>query len=816
MEWDWMGPGRVETMTFSDSDLDAPTAVGQAPPAGNPATSFSDADLDGAAPAQPNGFVSDVKNDFSNRWNTEGIPALMRSAQGKDSAQETALQLAGNVGAGTVMDVAGQVGKRIPGVSEVGKAVGDIAKGGAQATADATDSTGVGRWIGDALMHGNDVVSDFAANHPGLAADMSGIGNILGAEGVGEIANTTRKGLAAAGENSAKALERPPVTPGLPKDVQDYNAQKLRNSSYVEALNDNADLMKGVPNEDTGKTTGGYGEIYDKAKEISSGVTINAPKVKSNVESLLGDLEDDPAHKTSQGSSQAFRDLKAVADSFDENGDIPLDSVTLLKKRLNDLYDPGMSDTRGKIYSQLNNQINQLIKRAKVENPEWGKIMDSGNDLFLNYKKTFLDDSAANKTWSLDDKKDYERARDSTDPYGAPPLTDTRNKILNMHNISNVADYETMLRKLPPEMHDQFTQDVIAANKVDNPRMANAVRTMYSAARGSPAGVAKNLFRLVTEGGTSDFNSSLAQKYPHVEDAVKYHTDAANDAYQQYMDKLQAAQNPSGPRLALPAPETPMITDSSGATRSMTPQERDAAILARQGANNSGMTMDVRAAQDAKKISDRNARMARAKAFHDQYLGMGSSDLGQEVMRQGNPALQTYPEDVPPFLKGQFARGGVVKKEVNTNPTPGQKMAGNYKKAHVKFHGLDISIENPKGSERRGVGKDGKEWKATMPDHYGYIKRTQGADGDHVDVYLGSDERSNRVYVIDQKDSETGKFDEHKVMLMYPDRDTATRAYREAFSDKKNRIMKVTRMSIAEFKDWLKRGNTKAPTQKTA
>lgn len=182
-----------------------------------------------------------------------------------------------------------------------------------------------------------------------------------------------------------------------------------------------------------------------------------------------------------------------------------------------------------------------------------------------------------------------------------------------------------------------------------------------------------------------------------------------------------------------------------------------------------------------------------------------------EISKALEPKYSPEQLDIMKAIKDEgYARGGAV----NHNPTPGQKLAGNYKKHHMRIHGLDISIENPKGSTRTGEGKDGKKWSSTMPDHYGYIKRTQGADGDHVDVYVGSNDRSNRVYVIDQKDPDTGSFDEHKVMIGYGDRDAATAAYRAAFSDKKNRIMKVTRLSVAEFKNWLKNGNTKQPVKK--
>ena len=78
-----------------------------------------------------------------------------------------------------------------------------------------------------------------------------------------------------------------------------------------------------------------------------------------------------------------------------------------------------------------------------------------------------------------------------------------------------------------------------------------------------------------------------------------------------------------------------------------------------------------------------------------------------------------------------------ARKETNTNPTEGQKEAGNYKMGRVNIHGLDIAIENPKGSYRRGKDKNGKAWKCLMHNDYGYFSHTLGKDGDAVDVFIG-------------------------------------------------------------------------------
>ena len=157
-------------------------------------------------------------------------------------------------------------------------------------------------------------------------------------------------------------------------------------------------------------------------------------------------------------------------------------------------------------------------------------------------------------------------------------------------------------------------------------------------------------------------------------------------------------------------------------------------------------------------------------------------------------------------------------KKADPDPTDAQKEAENYKKGHIKWNGLDISIENAKGSTRSGADGGGKPWSVKMPAHYGYIKRTEGADGDHVDVYVGDTPYSSGVYVVDQIDLETGKFDEHKVMIGFQSEDLALKAYDAGFSDNKGpqRRAGVTGQSVRGFKAWLKSGDTTRPVGDTS
>jgi hypothetical protein len=146
-------------------------------------------------------------------------------------------------------------------------------------------------------------------------------------------------------------------------------------------------------------------------------------------------------------------------------------------------------------------------------------------------------------------------------------------------------------------------------------------------------------------------------------------------------------------------------------------------------------------------------------------------------------------------------------------PTPAQAEAGNYRKRHVKFDGMDVSVETEQGATRSGVGPDGKPWSVTMPNPYGQILDTKGADGDPLDITIGPNPQAPHVYVFDQIDPESGKFDEHKSFAGFNSPAEARAAYEGSFSDGSGylRAGSVTEMPRQEFKTWAKSGNTTKP-----
>lgn len=180
-------------------------------------------------------------------------------------------------------------------------------------------------------------------------------------------------------------------------------------------------------------------------------------------------------------------------------------------------------------------------------------------------------------------------------------------------------------------------------------------------------------------------------------------------------------------------------------------------------------------------------------------LGINSSELGA--------SSESKDSDISLKSNELGEKIAAAEAEVDVNPTDKQKEAGNYKKGHVQVGVFDITIEQPKGSVRSGVDANGNKWETTMQNTYGYIRGTEGVDGDHIDVFLSNDIdgwNGRRMFVVDQY-NEDGSFDEHKVMLGFNETDDAEAAYFANYDNdwaKKHKTV-VTGVNLEDFEKWI-------------
>lgn len=118
----------------------------------------------------------------------------------------------------------------------------------------------------------------------------------------------------------------------------------------------------------------------------------------------------------------------------------------------------------------------------------------------------------------------------------------------------------------------------------------------------------------------------------------------------------------------------------------------------------------------------------------------------------------------------------------------------------TEFQGLPITVEQRKGSIRRWTDSvTGEEGETKFEYPYGYIRLTQGVDGDHVDCFLGPNPNATHAYVIHQmKRPDFTEYDEDKCMLGFDSADEAKAAYLRHYNNPKF-LGSMHTMPMAEF-----------------
>ncbi|MGO2878513.1 MAG: hypothetical protein ACTIDT_01015 [Halomonas sp.] len=208
-----------------------------------------------------------------------------------------------------------------------------------------------------------------------------------------------------------------------------------------------------------------------------------------------------------------------------------------------------------------------------------------------------------------------------------------------------------------------------------------------------------------------------------------------------------------------------------------------------------------------------------AIAFPDQGFGTVEGDPRVGDMYSDGAPPTTYIILDESKLTPEGEVGGAPTEEeleqarqaTDTDPTDAEKESGEYAQGDVSLMGLDIAIENPKGSERSSTTQEGEQWSVSIAHDYGYIKGTKGADGDEVDVFIGPDLESERVFVINQVDKD-GEFDEHKVMLGFDSKEAAEQGYLSNYPAGWN-MGSIQEMTVDELNAWLPTASTGVPAE---
>ncbi len=219
------------------------------------------------------------------------------------------------------------------------------------------------------------------------------------------------------------------------------------------------------------------------------------------------------------------------------------------------------------------------------------------------------------------------------------------------------------------------------------------------------------------------------------------------------------------------------------------------------------------AAREEAKVEARRARVATGQIERPFVV----DEAGREVQA---PEVAERAAALTEQLELPVGEVTAAAQEAATSPTNDlvvtrkQLEAGTYKKGRLTpnqtaIPGVNVAIESPAGSVRTGV-----DWTQDMYDHYGYISRTESAEGpdEQLDVFVNPEimEQSyDTVFVVDQVNDD-GSFDEHKVMMGYQNQMEAVRAYKRN-NPRGRKVGTITPMSKIEFRGWLETGDQTSP-----
>ena len=119
----------------------------------------------------------------------------------------------------------------------------------------------------------------------------------------------------------------------------------------------------------------------------------------------------------------------------------------------------------------------------------------------------------------------------------------------------------------------------------------------------------------------------------------------------------------------------------------------------------------------------------------------------------------------------------------------------------IDFNGLLCSIETGRSRVREWYNpQDGSHGMSRMTLPYGYIKMTEGVDGDHYDVFIGPDRTAPSVYIITTMAApDFQDVDEQKAVLGVHSAEEAKRVFYASYNDPRF-FGSMTEMPFEEFK----------------
>lgn len=367
----------------------------------------STASADQTAP-QSTGLLSDIENDYQKRLTERGAPAIGRYENGQQTAPETAVQLLGNVGAGTVNDAGGEVLKRLPYVS-------DALNSAVNGTANFMQNNPIAGEAADATNNLMGKYADWAKNNPRAAEDISGTANlatIVPAVGAAEKGGAVASDVGAAAANgvgtAAKAVASPLIGTAQPAiaDLANLAKSKYGIELYAPQISDSP-FMKYLDSA-TGKIplSGGTATTEKQYGQLAQAVAgeIGAPNLSQDgfatARANFGKMYNQVANNTVALGDQKLLDglTKIEGDAKTVVGNKVQPIIDLVRSKIDNTPMTSVNPASNDISTPSGLMSGQDYKQLTAQGTPLDRMMQSGDPNVAHYAqqvKNQLDQSLA-------------------------------------------------------------------------------------------------------------------------------------------------------------------------------------------------------------------------------------------------------------------------------------------------------------------------------------------------------------------------------------------------------------------------------------
>ena len=179
-------------------------------------------------------------------------------------------------------------------------------------------------------------------------------------------------------------------------------------------------------------------------------------------------------------------------------------------------------------------------------------------------------------------------------------------------------------------------------------------------------------------------------------------------------------------------------------------------------------------------------------------------DCERIKLKQYAAAFADTAAEQPGYLRQEIQRAAG---ETELDPSEARKLTGNYRKGRFRLHGMEIAIENPKGSVRRGKDQAAKNGPSKCRTTTATSRRPKAKPTATTSI-VSSGRIRQPPGRGDRRAEPHGRFDQHKVMLGWKSPQAAKKAYLSAYSRGWQGFAGMVTMTVSQFRNWLQHGDT--------